>query len=272
MSPSLENYIIERDEPEPRIVREPLVVGRDPFGQLAALVEVRLLDSDEVVVDPSILPIIPYILQYSNLRLRVPRVVYQLLSVERDGVPSARVPTEEEFRSRDLLQSVLRDALSPWISRRRKVDWNEVRLALESDRTRPIWPRRNPWTRLQFAALQQVKGTETLVEIEGIEESNLVGLTLGQELGGAAEENLPILSLGYKRIAELAKKVLQTVIFGGGESKFLANKQRFFNEVFFGLPKRYQPHRYALAYVLILADIPKEISVPVDLALLILDP
>lgn len=220
--------------------------------------------TDRVVLDPSALPFLPELVEYTKLRILIPRVLYQLLSVSRNEIPPVHFsPGGPHDANRPLIDVAL-STLSPWIAGRRPPRWDLLRHAMASERCRPVWPITDPGMQLLRRSLV-VSRREATLEIDGIESPNLVGLTLGQELAAAAE-NSPILAARPASLLRLASSVLFTKLVGGARSydAFVNAKQVFFNRWLAGLPRKTVRLRWGLAAVLFATEAPG-VTLPLSL-------
>lgn len=252
---------------------------KQAFQEIAVIAEdyisQQLADATEVVVDPSAIPYLPEIVPESIVTFRVPRILYQLLAVEREGIPRARV-LERDMpggQIEDALWIAAQTTLSAWISRRKKINWETIKQVLSSEKCQPIWAQTDFGLSVQSAA-RVVAKEEAVIAVEGIEDPNLIGLTVGQELGGAAEKKLPVVAANEKQITQLASQFLSTWVVGG-TNKLVDRKQQFMAEKFGKLPKKSRGLRWSLGIVLGGVSLVPLIGIPaglVGLGLMMIDP
>ena len=91
-----------------------------------------LEEKNQVVLDPSALPLLPDLIEFSDYTLHIPQILFQLFSIQRDGIPDARIPEVPKNRQSFELRKLAEQVVSRWISRSNNVNWDEIQGALVS--------------------------------------------------------------------------------------------------------------------------------------------
>jgi len=228
--------------------------------------------TNKVVLDPSALPFLPSMLESGDMKFGVPAVLFQLLSIQKEGLPIAKLPNVSESRQESELRFVAEKVLYRWISRRRYINWNLIREALISERCTPTRGYGQDELELQRNAIVNPKYSVE-VKIEGIG-TDLVSLATGQELAGAAEEEIPIVGSNERPLTRLASNFISTLLVGGPNT-IIDAKQDYFDTLLRGSPMRTRGLRWFVGLVLGIGGFFPPISIPAGLgglALLIVDP
>lgn len=236
-----------------------------------------LNEVNQVILDPTTLPILPILIKKTKLIFRVPRVIYQILMVSREGITEAFIPNVPNGHCRTAMNKVAREVLYPWIRLRSNLAWQNIQESLNSPSCRPIWPNSKISLDLQSQAISAIP-TVIPLHVEGPENSNLVGLLMGQELGSAAEEKIPILARHDHPITNFAARVMFTRLVTSTRAhahNIIDAKQEFFNRWLKEWPKRTQKDRWYIAMILHVVSLLPGVEMPTWIGgflLQILDP
>ena len=145
--------------------------------------EQKLSSTKEVILDPSALPFLPEIIEHSNLKVRVPRIIYQLLSVDVGDVEKIRISGISDDKQEKALQEEANNLYSYWTNKDDNVSWENIRNFLTSKKCRPIWPTRDLGQGVMQLAMNAEYYDNVPTKIEGMEDSTLNSVIIGETVG-----------------------------------------------------------------------------------------